>query len=555
MAKLMNQNDIYVKTPLGEEAMTQRTRVVQRSQRMVLVLVDGKTTVAELGEKIGDVKLAMTALAELEAGGFIAPKHASGAVPAPRPLATPSQVSQFSTFGPKSTPPGAPTVVPSQFSTFGRPQPPRPQPSQTPQAQSSPAAMRADPGMAPVRPVKPRQPVSPGKWIAGGLALLLLAGVAVVFLYPYEQHRAALASRLERQLGLPVEIGGIGPHPGLPPQLALRDVRLGKSGGDHFEQLRLPGLFAALSGNAEAPPEEIFAQGGRLDLESLAAWLDHPLPGVPARIRLQNVRIDLGSLPLATVSGDILHTRDGLLQSASLASTDRAFKLDLTAQGRTLEIGLEARDWKPEANSPEKIDYFSGKGRLEGRQLVFPNADVRVFDGRYEGDLHIGWGETPGITGSGNLRRINAARLFAFLLPELHVQGDLSGTLRFQAEGTTPGELRHRLTASGDWRLERGEIQAVDLVEAMRRGRGQTVRGGSTRFERLSTRVGLSPSGVQLADLQLDAGLLRASGRIDASAAGEVHGRLAVSLARGPMSTTGSVQIQGRLPTLEAVQP
>jgi hypothetical protein len=131
----------------------------------------------------------------------------------------------------------------------------------------------------------------------------------------------------------------------------------------------------------------------------------------------------------------------------------------------------------------------------------------------------------------------------------------LSGTLRFQAEGGTPGELSRRLTASGDWRLERGEIQAVDLVEAMRRGRGQPVRGGSTRFERLSSHASLSPSGVQLTDLQLDAGLLRATGRIDAAANGEVHGRLAVTLARGPMSTSGTVQIQGRLPTLEAVQP
>ena len=62
---------IYAKTASGEEAMQQRTRVVQRNVRMVLILVDGNATVAELCNRTGNAQLTQNALFELENDGFI----------------------------------------------------------------------------------------------------------------------------------------------------------------------------------------------------------------------------------------------------------------------------------------------------------------------------------------------------------------------------------------------------------------------------------------------------------------------------------------------------
>jgi hypothetical protein len=67
----MDPNLIYAKTNSGEEAMRQRTRVVQRNVRMVLILVDGNSTVADLSAKTGNVQLVENALNELEQSGFI----------------------------------------------------------------------------------------------------------------------------------------------------------------------------------------------------------------------------------------------------------------------------------------------------------------------------------------------------------------------------------------------------------------------------------------------------------------------------------------------------
>ena len=45
---LLDPDLIFAKTTSGEEAMLQRTRVVQRNTRMVLILVDGNATVADV---------------------------------------------------------------------------------------------------------------------------------------------------------------------------------------------------------------------------------------------------------------------------------------------------------------------------------------------------------------------------------------------------------------------------------------------------------------------------------------------------------------------------
>lgn len=69
----MDAELIYVKTAAGEEAVQQRTRLMQRNVRMILILVDGQSPVGDLCLKTGNPELTEKALRELEKGGFIAP--------------------------------------------------------------------------------------------------------------------------------------------------------------------------------------------------------------------------------------------------------------------------------------------------------------------------------------------------------------------------------------------------------------------------------------------------------------------------------------------------
>ena len=120
----MDQKLIFAKTPIGDEAVRQSTRVVQRNLRMVLVQVDGKLTVAELGVKIGDPRLVEGALSELEEGGYIAPTLEAVSVWQESKLRVErlkaSAASGISSFGAKSGVPGdsrQETSAASNFST------------------------------------------------------------------------------------------------------------------------------------------------------------------------------------------------------------------------------------------------------------------------------------------------------------------------------------------------------------------------------------------------------------------------------------------------------
>lgn len=111
--ELIDPELIYAKTASGEEAMLQRTRVVQRNVRMVLILVDGNATVAELCNKTGNAQLTQSALLELEDDGFIERRADEDSVwhgrkTTQRPPAAGQQpVSEFSTFGDKESPASA----------------------------------------------------------------------------------------------------------------------------------------------------------------------------------------------------------------------------------------------------------------------------------------------------------------------------------------------------------------------------------------------------------------------------------------------------------------
>lgn len=67
----MNSHAIYLKTEQGEEAVERLDLLVRRNLRMVLVQVDGKSTVADLESKLGNRAMVERSLRTLAENGFI----------------------------------------------------------------------------------------------------------------------------------------------------------------------------------------------------------------------------------------------------------------------------------------------------------------------------------------------------------------------------------------------------------------------------------------------------------------------------------------------------
>ena len=76
----MSDERIFFKTTAGEAAVRERTRLVQRNLRTVLILVDGLADIGALKAKAGDATLVDAAIIELEAMGLIETRDGSRAV-------------------------------------------------------------------------------------------------------------------------------------------------------------------------------------------------------------------------------------------------------------------------------------------------------------------------------------------------------------------------------------------------------------------------------------------------------------------------------------------
>ncbi|MCB1822594.1 MAG: hypothetical protein KDI73_13615 [Candidatus Competibacteraceae bacterium] len=68
----MELNQVYVKTAKGQEEIQSRTYKLPANLRKLLIMVDGCSTAGEMIERLTSLGDMTLALAELEAGGFIA---------------------------------------------------------------------------------------------------------------------------------------------------------------------------------------------------------------------------------------------------------------------------------------------------------------------------------------------------------------------------------------------------------------------------------------------------------------------------------------------------
>ena len=101
-------------------------------------------------------------------------------------------------------------------------------------------------------------------------------------------------------------------------------------------------------------------------------------------------------------------------------------------------------------------------------------------------------------------------------------------------------------------RVERGVIEGVDLGEAARRGPGNPIRGGQTKFDRLGCELAINAQGVTGKNLEIDSGLVRASGEFLAKRDKTVEASLQFRLQSSVVPLRSHLRVSGELPVLQA---
>lgn len=551
-------NLVYAKTQLGEDAVRQSNRLVQRNLRMVLLQVDGKLNVAELSDKIGNPRLVEASLKELEAGGFVVgimesaiPQDAPGER---RPILNSFEhsvdpTSQFSAFVPHTV---APDTVfdsrPSDFSNFAETLIPA---DDEPDFKSSPDV--------PVMPVsgpvanqrEPREPMRWGwlKWLVPGSLVVTVAGA---FLYPYNNFKPAFERQASQWFGVPVQIGSVGiavwPRPALKlAAVRVADIRVAEVGLASPWNLLSDGVKSVREVSAsgvEFKPADLLAlpmmgdagSGQRLGLQ---------------RVRLSNLTVALGDqLNVGGLNGELVLGDSGQLDKLLLETPDRSAKIEGKPGGGGLMLAFDVSSWTPEG-APMALTSLQAKGLLLRDKVQIQNIDGAFLGGLIRGNWQLDWSRGLTMTGDGSVVRLDPRKISATLIPTLKLEGELGGAFRLRASAGDWSKLWKALELSLDGEVTQGSLQGVDPFEAGRRGEGAEVRGGATRFQRLQYSLSVRSQQTVGRNIRIDAGAANGSGYFT-YANGQVDGHFETFFRTSATAVQAPVKIYGNLPDLIA---
>jgi hypothetical protein len=430
----MDTKLIYRKTAAGEEAMRQRTRVVQRNVRMVLILVDGQASVADLCAKTGNRLLTESALCELEHGGFVEPSMEADSVWEQSRIvaqeiksAAMDKVSRFSIFGDKNEAARENPSLPFS-SAQSPPAAARTQASNSTYSPSSTAAAASHDVLdidrvsvvgaaglpaSPRRTMRSDQAVQRG-WSAtlkafflGGIGKsagedlklppiryggerhrisrsavliycvlgLLVAGALATVLFPYDRYLREVEVVLGQLSGRPVKVGemrmSIYPKLGL----LLANVRLGNR--EYGQEIRISELrLQPVFGTLMAPREvfrEVELSGATLPAEAVADFLGifEAAAQSSSKIGVRHVTLDKVAVSFRGIGFS------GLEGEVKLASDGRLESLSLRSADRSLQINA-----KPLAKGLNVQLEGLGWRPSESSRFLFDSASVKgVLEG------------------------------------------------------------------------------------------------------------------------------------------------------------------------------
>jgi hypothetical protein len=580
----MDKKTVFVKTSEGEEAMRQRTRLVQRNLRNVLIMVDGHATVADLCRRFGDANAAEAALTELQAGGFIAelsdqldfttapPAEAGPQQAEDVPVLT-SEVGQSEPAG-SSEPPSSdaplsrPPVVeeieltaPEYESIAPPPRPVAPppavarpgwldgiralfarieKPARRAMAAKKEAKKEADKAYdrgasadIDPEPIRRQQRIDIG-WprlvvlAVGGLAVL---AVLTLLLYPYGRHLPDIERNASAMLQDKVKVGEVG-FSFLPrPHLVLRNVAVGE--GDPY--LRIGSVRAVPDSFSLLGDKKVFRE---LTLAGVAVRADglgqlaQAVAGTPAvaieRVALSGLGLSAGGAQLGGFSGEMTLAGTGKVEAIELANADGTIKIRLQPQGGIYRIEATGNAWKSPFAPGLTFPWLEVQGELRPDGLELGKIDARAYEGLLAGRVSLGWGGGATLVADLELKRMSAGKLLTALGSDLTAEGDLSARLKISAKADVLAQLPQTLQAGGSFEMGRGAAKGFDLVEAAR-ARGPT-RGGETKFEQLTGLVACDRKDCRLDRLRLASGLLTAGGNLGVSNSGTLSGAMRVEL-------------------------
>ena len=557
---------IYAKTAAGEKALRQLRPPLQRELRAVLDAVDGAANAGELKRRFGDGVSIDAALEELERQGLIR-KHVARpqlwevvlgdlSVDEPPPLAGSAHSDPSPRVSGTADRGGLPALLCRKWSAWRGKWAARKEERAFRRAYETPGDddRFAPVELKPIRRGRRRKRVWP-RLVFAVLLLLVVVTPLLALFFPYQRYRPEIERRLSAALHDPVRVNEVHFSFQPYPNITLAGVTVGAESYAEIKAIRvLPDPFSLFGSNWIVTHARIEGLHIRdRGIGPSAHWLSGAA-GKEGAILLRGANfdqlsVDLGDLRLGGLSGELSTTSEGGVVKILLHNDEGNLHLEavpaaggylLSVLGNALPLPLRS------PLLPEPIfAHLEVQGEIRSGLLRLSQIDGRLYDGFLDGTAELGWTQAASLVADLRLRGVSSAKLLAAPAPRLSLVGEISGRFHIESHAAELAGLADNLRVNGAFLVERGAINGLDLIEAVRSQ--HPTRGGATRFERFTGELRLDGQACRLGRLKLSSGLMRAEGHLDIASDRRIGGLMAIDLTGAATRIHASVAIGGTL--------
>jgi AsmA-like protein len=277
------------------------------------------------------------------------------------------------------------------------------------------------------------------------------------------------------------------------------------------------------------------------------------------RIVFSNAELRLDHASLRSLQGTVTLAADSQVQEIRVQHQGERMQVVAKRAAGGFQLQVLAHNWTLPIGPPVAFDRIEASARLTAQSISTAQLSASLYGGTLTGPLVVTW--RPGWTVGGALALdgVQVQPLARLLSPQAATSGRLQANARFIARASAPKALLRSLRLESDFRIEAGMLQRVDLEAAARQPLSPDAGEGSTRFDGLSGRLEIDDDGYHFTGLNVESGLLAATGEVSVSRDQRLDGRIAARL-KGtgplfamPMRVSGTLQDPNVSPSKTAV--
>ncbi len=296
----------------------------------------------------------------------------------------------------------------------------------------------------------------------------------------------------------------------------------------------------------------------------LAAWSQ-----APANSRLQVTRVKITGIKLALHGGIEMPNLDAVVTLGKgggwqkLSVRDGKANLEfipLKEKGQ-YRATFSARAWTPPVGPKVEFADLAATASITGDQMVITGIEGRVFEGALKGAVTVQWKTNLTAEGDLSLKGADLTSALAGFTRDFNASGILETAFKFSAQGQTPSELFAAPRVNGNFTLQKGVLNNIDLVRGIQSTSRSGLRGGKTPYTEIAGDVQSAAGRISYRNLRLTAGPLNATGVLDVLPNSELTGRLnvqlgtqSISIARGTLNIGGDMKGSAARPVIAVLR-